>query len=81
MTETIGISEVKAKLAAVCDRAAQGEVIRFSRRRGNRVENFELRCVADGRRTFGAWQDKFSKAQLDSLSAPLTKAELDAWNT
>jgi hypothetical protein len=80
MEASLGISEVKARLAAVCDQAAQGEVIRFTRRRGNRVETFELRRVESARRRLGSWQDKFSEAELESLTAPLSDEELAHMN-
>jgi hypothetical protein len=80
MNENLGISEVKAKFAAVCDRAAHGEVIRFTRRRGSQVERFELRRVAPAERQLGGWENKFSQAELDSLTAPMTDEELAHWN-
>lgn len=80
MQQSIGISEVKAKLAAVCDRAAKGEVIRFTRRRGSQLESFELRRVTSGKRQLGAWQHKLSADELESLTAPLNDEELKAWN-
>ncbi len=80
MQTPFGISEVKAKIAAICNQDAQGEVIRFTRRRGNRVETFELRRVESARRQLGNWQDKFSEAELESLTTPLSDKELAHWN-
>lgn len=80
MNSPVGISEIKAKFAAVCDRAAKGEVIRFTRRRGSQVESFELRRVIEGKRQLGAWQHNFSEAELESLAAPLGDDELKHWN-
>jgi hypothetical protein len=80
MQAPLAISEVKAKLAAICDQAARGEVIRFTRRRGNRVEMFELRRVKSAKRRLGNWKDKFSETELESLTAPLTDDELAHWN-
>lgn len=80
MHNPLGVSEVKAKFAAVCDRAAHGEVIRFTRRRGSKVERFELRRVTSGTRELGAWQHKFADAELDTLGAPLTEEERADWN-
>lgn len=80
MQQPLGVSEVKARFAAVCDRAADGEVIQFTRRRGSRVERFELRRITPGLRELGAWQDKFSDQEMDELSAPMTEAERADWN-
>jgi hypothetical protein len=80
METPLGISEVKAKLAKVCDQAAQGQVIHFTRRRGHKVETFEIRRVKSTKRQLGNWQGKFSEAELDSLAAPLTGDELAHWN-
>lgn len=80
MQEPLGVSEVKAKFAAVCDRAAHGEVIRFTRRRGSKIERFELRQITPGRRELGAWQGKFDDAEMDALSAPMTEQEQADWN-
>jgi hypothetical protein len=80
MNEPLGISEVKAKFAAVCDCAARGEVIRFTRRRGSKVESFELRRVTPAKRQLGGWRHKFSKTELDSLTAPMTDEERSHWN-
>ena len=77
----IGISEVKAKFAAVCDLAAQGEVVKFTRRRGSQIEEFELRRIAPKKRQLGSWTNDLSDKQLDTLTAPLTEKELAEWNT
>lgn len=81
MQENLGISEVKARLAMICDQASQGEVIRFTRRRGNQVETFELRRVKPVKRQLGSWKGRFNDAELDSLAAPLDDEELAHWNT
>ena len=80
MHNPLGVSEVKAKFAAVCDRAAHGEVIRFTRRRGSQVEHFELRRLPSGKRELGAWRDKFSPEEMDALVAPMSDAEYADWN-
>lgn len=80
MTDSIGISDVKAKFSAICDRAAHGEVIRFTRRRGSHVEYFELRRSPTKTRELGVWRDKFTPEQIDELSAPTTDDELIDWN-
>lgn len=80
MQELPGISEVKARLAAMCDRASRGEVIQFSRRRGNRIERFELRRVTETKRQLGGWEGRLTEDELESLTAPLSEAELRDWN-
>lgn len=80
MVESLGISEVKAKLSAICDRAARGEAVRFARRRGNQVERFELRRIHECKRELGAWRGKLRQEEIDRLSAPLDEHGLAAWN-
>lgn len=80
MKENLGISDVKAKFSAICDQAADGEVICFTRQRGNRIEHFELRRAAPSKRQLGAWQGQLPAKAVDALSAPLTQEELDTWS-